>query len=346
MLMALGVAILANTRPWEGTLLCLPVAGVLIWWLATQPHPATSVLLRRAAGPIALLALVAVLMGYYNYRVFGNPLTLPYQVNRATYASAPVFVWESPGPEPRYRHAVMREFYSKWELGDFLYAKTPGGFVSRSFQKSGTALFFFFGPALFAPLFMMPRVLRNRRVRILIGVVGLSAIGLALNAWLFPHYLGPLAGGVYVLLVLCLRYLRGWRRPYGLALVRSIPVVCVLLAGVRIFAAPLSLSIPRWPTMWYGTEPLGLPRARVVSELERYPGKQLAIVRYSANHSVFDDWVYNAADIDNAKVVWTREMGEPADGELLRYFSGRKVWLVQPDTTPPKISPYTDRGPR
>jgi hypothetical protein len=316
------------------------VAGALVWWITTQPHPRAAVLLLRASGPIALFAVVAVLMGYYNYRVFGNALTLPYQVNRATYASAPVFVWESPRPEPHYRHAVMREFYSKWELGDFLYSKTPRGFLSRTLQKLGIALFFLFGPALFAPLLMMPRVLRNRHVRFLVGVVCVSAIGLALNAWMFPHYLAPVAGAVYVLLILCLRYLRAWRRPYGLAIVRSIPVICLLLAGVRVFAAPFGISIPRWPTMWYGTEPLGLPRARIASQLDRYSGKQLVLVRYSANHNVFDDWVYNSADIDRAHVVWAREMGEPADAELLKYFNDRKVWLVEPDTKPPKISHY------
>jgi hypothetical protein len=208
MLMAVGVAILANTRPWEGFLLCVPVAIALIWWLATQPHPPASILLRRVAGPAVLLAMAALLMGYYNDRVFGNRFTLPYQVNRATYASAPVFLWETPAPEPQYRHRVMREFYSKWELGDFLYAKTPAGFVSRTFQKLGIALFFFFGPALFVPLLFMPRALGDTRVRFLVMACGISAIGLGLNAWLFPHYLAPLTGAVYVLLMLSMRYLR------------------------------------------------------------------------------------------------------------------------------------------
>jgi hypothetical protein len=93
--------------------------------------------------------------------------------------------------------------------------------------------------------------------------------------------------------------------------------------------------------MWYGTEPLGLPRAHVLSELESYPGSQLAIVRYAANHAPFDDWVYNAAGIDKSKVVWARE-SETGDGmDLLRYFHDRTVWLVEPDATPPKISPYS-----
>ena len=302
------------------------------------------VLVRRAAcAPVAALVAAAAMLGYYDYRVFGNPLTLPYQVNRAEYASAPVFIWESPGPEPVYRHKVMREFYSKWELGDFLYAKTPAGFASRTVQKVGTVLFFFFGPALFVPLIMIHRVVRDARIRFLVFAGGFFSLGLSMSAWLFPHYVAPFVGGVYAMLLLAMMHLRALgtdQRPYGLAMVRFTVVVCILLAVVRVFAAPLGIEIRRWPTMWYGTEPLGLPRARVLSELERFSGQQLAIVRYSDKHSVFDDWVYNAADVDRSKVVWSREMDGPANAELLGYFRDRRAWLVEPDAVPPRISPY------
>jgi hypothetical protein len=181
-------------------------------------------------------------------------------------------------------------------------------------------------------------------VRFLAAAGSLYAIGLCVNAWLFPHYLAPFACALYVLLLQAMRHLRLWRvdrQSYGLALVRTIPVLCVLLAGVRLFAAPLGIAINRWPTMWYGTAPLGIPRSRVLSEFEGYPGRQLAIVRYAATHSVFDEWVYNAADVDSSKVVWAREMDWPHNAELLNYFSDRRAWLVEPDLIPPKISPYS-----
>jgi hypothetical protein len=340
LLMALGIALLANSRPYEGVLLCVPVFCALGWWTITKRHPPALVLLRRAAPALTLLVLTAGSMAYYNFRVFGDPFTLPYQVNRATYASAPVFLWESPRKEPSYRHEAMREFYSKWELGDFLYARTPAGFISRTIQKLGTVVFFFYGTTLFIPLVMLPWVVRDRRVRFLVVGAAVYALGLCVNAWLFPHYLAPFACALYVLLLQAMRHLRVWRQPYGLALVRTIPVLCVLLAGLRLFAAPLGIAINRWPTMWYGTAPLGLERAQILRQFESYPGPQLAIVRYSSTHSVFDDWVYNAADVDHAKVVWAREMDRSYDAKLLQYFIDRRVWLVEPDSIPPKISPY------
>jgi hypothetical protein len=92
--------------------------------------------------------------------------------------------------------------------------------------------------------------------------------------------------------------------------------------------------------MWYGTEPVGLPRAHILAELERYAGPQLAIVRYTSDHSPFDEWVYNTADIDKSKVVWAREGESGNILDLLRYFHDRRVWLVEPDSDPPRASPY------
>jgi hypothetical protein len=129
----------------------------------------------------------------------------------------------------------------------------------------------------------------------------------------------------------------------GLALVRNVMLICLALAGFRICAQPLGLALDRWPAMWYGTEPLGLRRANVVSQLTARPGKQLAIVRYTPGHAPFDDWVYNRADIDASKVVWARELHAASDPELLRYFRDRQVWLVEPDFEPPKVSPYSPR---
>lgn len=56
--------------------------------------------------------------------------------------------------------------------------------------------------------------------------------------------------------------------------------------------------------------------------------------------STLDEWVYNAADIDHAKVIWAREMGSASDLELIHYYSDRTVWLVQPDLPGAELAPY------
>jgi hypothetical protein len=76
---------------------------------------------------------------------------------------------------------------------------------------------------------------------------------------------------------------------------------------------PAHLALPEWPGLqwtdrWYGPDHFGTERARIESEMEQLPGQQLILVRYSALHNPLDEWVYNAADIDDSKVVWAREM--------------------------------------
>ena len=62
--------------------------------------------------------------------------------------------------------------------------------------------------------------------------------------------------------------------------------------------------------------------------------------RYSPRHNPFDEWVYNGADIDGSKVIWAREMDAANNLELIRYYRDRRVWLVEPDSTPSAVSPY------
>jgi hypothetical protein len=349
LLMAVGVILLVNSRPYEGFLLCLPVAIALMRWaLFGKNRPPAAVLLRRVAAPLVLIFAAGVWMGYYNYRVFGSPLTLPYQVNRATYAMAPYYVWQPVKPEPVYRHKAMRDFYAYDELLNFEKFQTPSGFLILTLLKPLRALLFFAGIALLIPLIMLRRVLLDRRTRFLILCVLILTPGMLVELWLIPHYLAPLAAAFYAIGLQGMRHLRLWspdNKPVGAGMVRLLVTLCVALSAVRLYANPLHVKLVDWPSgawasAWYGSGQLGDRRAQIEAQLEGLPGRQLAIVRYSAGHNCLDEWVYNAPDIDRSKVIWAREMDDANNLELIRYYKDRHVWLVQPDLQPAEVSPY------
>ncbi len=313
--MALGMAILANSRPYEGLLVCVPAVAALCWWFSKEPHPAWSLLMRRIAPSAALLIATLAFMGYYDYRVFGNVLTPPYKVDRDTYASAPHFWWQSARPEPVYRHKVIRDLYQHWELDWYKKSRSFTGFVQMNVLKLAWAESFFLTFALLIPIVMLPRALRDRRIRFLAIAGGVFAGGLAIETWLIPQYVSPFTAGLYALLIQSMRHLRAWRpsgQPSGVFLVRAIPAMCVLLALARVYAGPLHLRLARdtfSTEAWFGTRPLGLARANILAQLESLPGDQLVLVRYSSKHNVVDDWVYNSPDIDASKVVWAQRDG-------------------------------------
>jgi hypothetical protein len=152
----------------------------------------------------------------------------------------------------------------------------------------------------------------------------------------FPHYAAPLTATVYLLVVQAIRYLRLWRykaRSVGIALSRVV-VVCALSSIVVHQSDPMRFpsSLPPNPKM--------VARSKIEAALEALPRQQLVIVRYSERHSPHEEWVYNRADIDHAKVVWAREIPGMNLEPLIKYFHTRTVWLVEPDVSPPSLTPF------
>ncbi len=223
LLLGLGLAILANSRPYEGFILALPVAAALLAWVVGKKRPPRKVFVSRVFLPLfVMLVLTAAAMGYYFYRVTGNPLRMPYQVSLEAYGMAPHFVWQSPRPEPEYRHAQIRDYYGSWRREWYVPTGSLGGFLSTALEKIGTFRAFFLGAALTLPLLMLPWVLWDRRVRFLLLTGGVMILGLALQSWTFPHYVAPATALIYALLLQSMRHLRvlRWhRRPVGSFLV-------------------------------------------------------------------------------------------------------------------------------
>ena len=348
-LMGLGLILLANSRPYEGLVLSLPVGLTLFAQLLMNRRAGGRAQLLRVLLPIALiLTLAGAAMGFYFWRVTGSPVRMPYEVNRATYATAPIFLWQSPRPEPVYRHTVMREFYSRFEQAVYEQeVQTAYGLIIIKVTFAIAFLVLYFGPALLLPLLMFPRTLADRRIRFLVVAGGVALGGLAVEVFFLPHYAAPLTAINVALVIQALRHLRVWRWENQLAgafLVRALPLVYAGTLAIRLLAPALGLPLTETNLWWLRLTPSerGLERASLLTQLERMPGQHLVIVRYGPAHDSTRqiEWVYNRADIDRAKVVWAREMGHIENARLIEHYRDRQLWLIEPDRQPVRLQAY------
>jgi hypothetical protein len=336
----IGAAILANSRPYEGFLFCIPAAAWLLCWFIgkTKSRDTLRTRLQNVLTPLALvLVLTAAFMGYYNWRLTGNPLLLPHVLNTRTYHTTGLFLWDRKKPEMHYRNQQFEDFYNGWEREN--YDNTWADVVRVSEEKlirCGTT-YFWVGELLLIP--GLPFLFRDRKVRLFIATFVLVGAGVFAVIWSNAHYAAPLTCVIFALTVQAIRHLRTMRlrqRPIGVAVSRALVLLLVLDTGMNTARGVCDPLL--WPCQ-------GDPsRVAIAGTLARTPGKHLILVRYDQDHNIHDEWVYNGAEIDTAKVLWARELDAQQNAKLFGYFHDRKLWLVTPDSDNTYLEPYTPPG--
>jgi len=335
LLMGLGLAILANSRPYEGLFLSAPVGMALVLWICGKKSPPLQLSMRRIVLPLGAVMLVAGgAMVYYFWRTTGNPLLTPYHAYQTAYDSMPIFLWQSPGRVPEYQHATMGNYYLGWALNEYKFAVLHPGWLAA---RKGTYLWLFFvGPVFTLPL-LLSVICASRKAIFFLLIFCVCFLGILLPVYFEPHYAAPLTSAVYALILITMRRLRHWRwrgEPTGLSMTRTMPTICVIIFLMCAAAGPLHMDAKT------------SGRATILRELQQLPERHLVLVRYGPDHDVHKEWVYNEADIDASKVVWARDMSPAENEELLRYFGDRSIWLLDADETPPRLSPYPAAGLR
>lgn len=336
LLLGLGIAILANSRPYEGLLFCIPVAGWFFWWLAGKTKSPVS-RRTRLVGVFAPLAFVLTLstafIGYYNWRLTGNALLFPHVLNTRTYRTTGLFLWDHPKDPLEYHNQQFEDFYNGWEREDYENTWPDVRKVTAEKLDRIGRTYFWWGALLLLP--GLPFVFFDRRMRLPVLIFLTGTVGCLALIWSMPHYASPLTCVIFLLFVQAIRHLRTIRlaeRPLGLAF--SWAMFCLLATEVggsvkNHVCDPLQWTCQGDPS-----------RATIAKTLLNTPGKHLIIVRYEEDHNLHDEWVYNGAEIDTAKILWARELDPAQNAKLLAYFKDRQIWLVEPDTDNTELIPY------
>jgi hypothetical protein len=336
LLLGLGIFILANTRPYEGLLFSIPVAGWFLWWLRGKTKspvmPRTRII--KVFAPLSvLLALTIGFIGYYNRRLTGSALLFPHTLNSRTYRTTGLFLWDHPKEPLEYHNQQFEDFYNGWEREDYQNTWQDIWKVSAEKLTRGGSTYFWWGALLLLP--GLPFVFFDRKMRLPILILLIGTAGFLILIWSMAHYAATLTCVIFLLLVQAIRHLRAIHlrgRPLGLAL--SWAIFCLLLIDV-------GSCVPRHLCDQLEWTCKGDPsRAAIGKKLSKTSGKHLIMVRYEEDHNLHDEWVYNGAEIDTAKVLWARELDPPQNAKLFAYFKDRQIWLVNPDTDNTELLPY------
>jgi len=334
---ALGLVTVVLSRPYDAAVLGCSTLAILVWFLRNLQTPLPTVRLQIARPALIVFAICAAAVAYNNYRVTGHALTLPYQAHDRQYAVASNFTMIPLRPVPQYHHAVMRQFWADWHVAEWRGARThalPLLLVELYVLET----FFFPYWTLFIPILLWPYALVTAEERVTVFVLLVFLLSIIPLIATQPHYAAAFAGIFYLRFLHTLKRLWSWRpwgKPTG-QLLGSFLVAVLLSNGFRFMAGRDIIS----QGFAQRDSAFGSVRHSIIEVLEKQPGRQLVLLRYRSDHNPHEEWVYNNADIDASQIVWAREMSPGQDRPFLEYFHDRKAWMLEPDQSPPKLSPY------
>jgi hypothetical protein len=339
-LLGIGTVVLANSRPLEGFLFCLPVVVVMGVWLYKQWRKGEKIPVRSVVLPIAAMQVLLVCFTlYYNWRVTGDPLEIPHALFIKQYMSVLLFIWQKPLPPKQFANPQFHELFDRWVFEQ--YNGTLAAAKHITWQKIVDFWHYFLGVFLTVPLLAFPWVVKDRRTRLLLIQFVVSALGILAVTWFLPHYAAPLLVTFLAIWVECMRHMRQWKflgRPVGIGLSR----VVVVFALVTLVACAHQMIYEPYEKQTYDKwQPHNPEREQIIRQLKKIPGEHLVLVHYTEEHNIHMEWVYNSADIDNSKIVWAREIPGMDLAPLFAYYPKRKVWEVEADDGPPELVPYS-----
>ena len=325
LLMALGLILLANSRPFEGALLSLPICFYTLWVLLRKRTA-----LRAILPGLALLLVGTVLTGYYCHRVTGR-FTFPWIAHWQQWGMAPPFLFGKPNTSVHYQFPEQLIYNRDGDMFPYTSSRTKADFLAEVAAKSIYQWLFFIFPALTLPLIGVIPTWRARKSRVLIYALTFACLGYIWETWLQAHYFAVCTGILYLILLNGLRWMRvlGRASVVWLKLMRGTLASIAIMAAVRLMVVPTE-GFPTWGT-WMNLDGQTPAWQDIHHIMEAKPGGQLVIVRYRPDHLWENDWINNGYDIPTQHVIWARDT-EPGESNLplLCAFKDRQVWLLIP----------------
>lgn len=336
-LLGTGLGLHLLVRPFESIFL---LSAVILFFLPVRRAFA------RLAGIAALAVLPAVFLTLaQNKMVTHSWATLPEMLSQYEYGVPAALTFQNP-PVPHRELTPQQAMDYKMQLSFHQGGETMSSYFLRLEYRVRFYRFF-----LLPPLYLAAAAFLGSLREYRFAWVALTLATFALGTNFFPafqtHYIAAVTCLFILVCVTGLQQIgririRGERA--GLEAALLILILCgaqfSFWYGVHAFDdGEFSVSARRYETWNFINHRASTRRVLVAQELDHIPGKLLVFVRYLPQHIFQDEWVYNRADVDGARVVWARDLGAENE-KLLRYYPGRTALLLEPDVRPPRLSDY------
>ena len=308
--LGLGLTVLANSRPYEGAILSLPLLVTLRWRL-------------RPTIVLAVTLLIGgTLTATYNAAVTGHPLRFPIVAYAQQHDVAPKF-WPLPlrTPTDAPVNDTLRWMHEKFEPAEHAQWQSLPGVVVRTFWLAVDVGWTFAQPGvLLVPLLFAVGLRRTWWLWVALAVF---AVGLWVETFFLRHYAAPAAGVALTLTVL------GWRRLHGWSPRLSRGLVVGYAVGATVAAAAVGRGLTN---VGQQALPEAVPALRT--------GRHLVFVRYAPDHLPHDEWVYDGADPAGQRLLWVRSRTPADDRAVVRDYPGRRCWRMTVGRHDFGVDPY------
>src|SRR5215831_3457826 len=242
LLIGAGLAILANSRPFEGLLVSLSAGIFLFIHIINQRGQGLWISIERIALPIlAFLAVTITGMGFYNLRGTGNPLRMPYQIHEETYGMVPVFLWQKLPSEPEYHHKVIRDFHAIHALFFYTSQRSIPGFLAEDVYRllllRFRAINIFTIPVIIVFPLLVAWALRDRWARRALVIYFLLGLGLLTETFKLLHYMAPITGLDYYFVLKAFRLAQWRNRKIGQLMLWLTPLLAIAVLLGSLYGA-------------------------------------------------------------------------------------------------------------
>jgi hypothetical protein len=301
----------------------------------------------RLAG-VAMLALMpAVLLTFLQARaVTGSWTAVPEALSQYQYGVPAALTFQA-NPIPHRQLTPQQAADYRMQLSFHQGGETVASYLERLEYRVRFYRFFFLPPLYLAAAAFLAGFRQYRFVWVAL-TLGIFALGTNFFPAFQTHYIAAVSC-LFVLVAIA------GLQQIGRLVIRSQPVgeeaagLIVLLCCAHFLFwygmhavddSDVSASARQYET-WDGLNHRNpARRIAVAQELARVPGKLVVFVHYLPRHMFQEEWVYNAADLDGARIVWARDLGPVENEKLLRYYPDRVPLLFEPDEQPPLLERY------